>query len=306
MSKWLRWTPVVRQWNCRTLSIAAEASAGSKEATDQLLEESHAYSFKPVTGKGNNWHYKSELSALATRLGHEVKALPSLVKALYQVGKPEAVNRLTVLGRSTLMHYVNEHLYYTYPEMEGSMLIDIAKAITNKNAIAKVADHFGASDLVKTKVKVEPNPVTSVYINSQSFCAIVGAVYHDQGPTAAKKFVHDLVIPQLAAQDLQEVVKLQHPRFMLNRILSSQGRPKPVSRLISESGRATHFPSFVVGIFSGDTCLGEGTGTSLRRAEMEAMLTALRTHFQKELSASPLPSDHEEFVTESELRNSRD
>lgn len=262
--------------------------------------------------KGNNWNYATELSALAVRLGHTVEDLPSLLKALQQdsyvkttLGTPSkqvviTPNRFSVLGRAVMLHYVNEYLFFAYPVMDGSMVLDLANSITSQSALIKLANHFGVSDLIKTKVNLAlaENDV----VISQAFCGVFGAVYHDKGPKVTKELVHKTVLPQLAGQDLEEVVKLQHPRLLLNMILSKQNRPKPVARLISESGRATHFPSFVVGIFSGESCLGEGTGTSLRRAEHEAMLTALRTHFQKELSVTALPSDVETYYTEEELK----
>ena len=260
--------------------------------------------------KGNNWNYKTELSALAVRLGHKVEEVPSLELALCHEGRMSTMttpsgskqhyinrNRLSVLGRSTMMHYVYEYLYFSYPMMDGSMLKDIGHSITNDEALAKLANHFGVSDLLQCKGLSRD----STQVVSQALCGVVGAVYRDQGPKFAKKLVHEVVIAQLSGQDLQEVVKLQHPRFMLHALLRQQGKPKPLTRLISESGRATHFPSFVVGVFSGETCLGEGTGTSLRRAETEAMATALRNHFQKELSAAPLPSDHEEYTAEEDF-----
>ena len=305
-------TPLVVGWNYRVFS-AGLTTSNTEGGADRLVEEAHAYSVKPATSpfrKGSNWNYRAELSALATRLGHEAEGLPSLVKALYQesrIGVGSKVgqiivkpNRLSVLGRSTMMHYVNEYIYFTYPEMDGQMLIDISAHLTNQDALVKIANHVGVTDLIQTKVDLSSG--LSSFIISQSFCGVVGAVFKDQGPSAVKKLVCDLVMTQLATLDLQETLKLQHPRFMLKKILSSQGRPKPVSRLISESGRATHFPSFVVGVFSGEDCLGEGTGTSLRRAELEAMCTALQTHFQKELSACALPSDNEDFSMETELK----
>lgn len=315
-------SPFVWGWNYRVFSASPELTASDptvsvtkdeNDGVDRLVEEAHAYSAKPATSpftKGSNWNYRAELSALATRLGHEAEGLPSLVKALYQesrmgtgskvgqiVVKP---NRLSVLGRSTMMHYVNEYIYFTYPKMDGQMLIDVAARLTSQDALVKIANHVGVTDLIRSKIDLSSG--LSSFIISQSFCGVVGAVFKDQGPSAVKKLVHDCVLTQLATLDLQEVVKLQHPRFMLKRILFSYGRPMPVSRLISESGRATHFPSFVVGVFSGEDCLGEGTGTSLRRAELEAMRTALQTHFQKELSACALPSDDEDFSMESELK----
>ena len=262
--------------------------------------------------KGNNWSYATELSALAVRLGHKVEDIPSLLKALQQdsyvkmiPGTPSkqvviTPNRLSILGSSAMLHYVNEYLYFSYPVMDGSMLLDLATSITSQSALVKLANHFGVTDLIRAKVNLAL-PENDVVI-SQAFCGVFGAVYRDKGPKVTKQLVHETILPQLAGQDLEEVVKLEHPRLLLNMILSKQNRPKPVARLISESGRATHFPSFVVGIFSGESCLGEGTGTSLRRAEHEAMLTALRTYFQKELSVTTLPSDEETFFTEEELK----
>lgn len=313
-------SPFVGKWNCRILSGPANVLAEGNDNEVETSQSSPPNNFpsKPATSqhkKGNNWSYTAELSALAVRLGHKVEDVPSLVAAFQQrevqpraaskvTGIKQTVvrpNRLSVLGRSVMMHYVNEYLYFSYPVMDGSMLVDLATSITNQDALVKLANHYGVSDLIKTRSKFSSSPCMQVI--SHSFCAVIGAIYQDQGPKSAKKLLHELVIAQLAGKDLEEVVKLQHPRFMLNAILTSQRRPKAVSRLIGESGRATHFPSFVVGIFSGETCWGEGTGTSLRRAEQEAMLTSLRTHFQKELSACPLPSDDEEFATEWELKD---
>lgn len=271
----------------------------------------------PRTGefrKGNNWDYQAELSALAVRLGHRGEELPSLPKALEcervqgthslptksRRGGDEP-NRLSVLGKSVMHYYVNEYLYYSYPMMNGCMLQDLGLSVTNYSSLNHLASYIGVTDLIQTKTNL--SLPSNIPIVAQSFCAVIGAVYQDRGPKAARAVVHDLVVSQLAGKDLEEIVKLQHPRFMLTSILISQGRPHPVSRLLSESGRATHFPSFRVGFFSGSDLLGEGTGTSLRRAEREAMLTALRSHFIKELSQASLPSDSEDYSSEAELRD---
>lgn len=257
----------------------------------------------PKTGlprKYNNWKYTTELSALAVRLGYKMEDVPSLKSALDQHGHTKAISpsRLSLLGKSTMFHYVNEYLYFSYPMMNGSMLLDLSNSITNSDALIELSNYLGITDLIKTKVNLSIPLNMDVIV--QSFCGVIGAIYQDRGSISAKKLVHDFILPSLAGKDLEEVIKLEHPRLMLCSILSSQKRPKPVSRLLSESGRATHFPSFVVGVYSGETMLGQGTGTSLRRAEKEAMLTALRSHFQKELSEVALPSDHEDLSAETE------
>ena len=144
------------------------------------------------------------------------------------------------------------------------------------------------TDLIHTHKKVTREDI------KHAFRAVTGALYVDKGPLSARKIVHDFVIPQLAGRDLHELIKLQHPKFMLRAILKGQRQLPPVTRLIKESGRLTHFPSFVVGVYSGGKLLAEGCGTSLKRAEKEAVIAALHKHFQTELANTPLPSDRDD------------
>jgi large subunit ribosomal protein L44 len=82
-------------------------------------------------------------------------------------------------------------------------------------------------------------------------------------------------------------MRLAEPKRVLAALLKKKGMEAPVARwvalfspdifpitqssrwhrLLEESGRMTHAPSFVVGIFSGATKLGEGVGNSLKMAE---------------------------------------
>ena len=274
------------------------------QSTHELLDK---WNIDPQSGKrrvGSNWNYQSELSALAHRIGVDSAHLPSLQIALRDrsaVGRGmEEHGRLAVLGRSVLWHYVNEYLYFSYPKLEGSMLKDVGAFVMSDASLTELAGHLGVSQLIQTRTLLS-DPSNS-YVVTNAFCAVVGVLYEHQGGRSARSFIHDFVISQLATKDLSDIIKLQHPRFMLYAILKSKGQPKPVSRLIGESGRATHFPSFVVGVYSGEQLLGDGCGTSIKRAEREAMIAALQTHFQTELSSCRLPSDHDDFVPEEQLQ----
>ncbi|RCH78450.1 hypothetical protein CU098_007496, partial [Rhizopus stolonifer] len=66
-----------------------------------------------------------------------------------------------------------------------------------------------------------------------------------------------------------------------------------VSRLLSETGRASSAPVFVVGVFSEDEKLGEGFGSSLKMAEFRACQDALVSFYGKEQKHFTLPSDAE-------------
>lgn len=254
----------------------------------------------PRTGerrKGSNWSDNTELRALAQRLGHDLKALPSLKIALTHksaLGSSEAQDhnrRFSDLGELVLKLYVHEYLYFRYPNLSGMGLYDLREHLTSQDVSVNIANYLGITDLIRCKYPL--NLPRNLYIIQWAFYATGGVLYADVGPQAARKLVHDCILPQLAGKDVHDIIKLQHPKLLLKNILSDQGQPLPVSRLLRESGRLTHFPSFVVGVYSGDRLLAEGCGTSLKRAEKEATVAALMKHYQVEVSQAPLPSDRE-------------
>ena len=284
----------------------------SASAAAKYLE---MWNIDPLTGKrrvGSNWNYSSELSALAHRVGIDRVHIPLLQVVLrdgsqqdgsqpsiLEEQQREECSHLSIRGRSVMLHYIHEYLYFNYPKLRMVMLHDIREFLTSDSVVTDLANHLGITQLIQT-TKILGDP-SNVNIIKTAFYSVIGLLYENQGGSTSRSFVYDFVIGQLASKDLGELIKLQHPRFLLQAVLKSKGKRRPVSRLIKESGRATHFPSFVVGVYSGAELLGEGCGTSLKRAEREAMLAALRTHFQTELSNVVLPSDKQEAIPEEQL-----
>ena len=285
----------------RAFATASAQEGSTTEDRKKQLWKSH---IDPRTGeprKGSNWNYTAELSALAHRLGYAPETLPSLPTALtHRSALPEQTQalsgahngRLAVVGHASLLHYTRESLFRSYPNLDGTHLIDLSNFLTNVDALVELAEHLGIPELMRTIHKLY-NPTKTILIE-RGVCAIIGCLYIDQGPEAAKKFVEDVVLAQLKGKDLTELIKLQHPKYMLQTILKESGKPPPVSRLVRESGRATHLPSYVVAVFSGDRCLGEGAGTSLKRAEQAAISAALMKHFLKEVKAASTPGGSQE------------
>ena len=101
--------------------------------------------------------------------------------------------------------------------------------------------------------------------------ALIGALYHDKGSVAARNFIHRVVLSREV--DVASLVKLSEPKRMLSALLKRQGRDRPVSRILHETGRHSSAPVFVVGVFSGTQRLGQGAGSSLKMAEHR-----VRTH----------------------------
>lgn len=297
LSSWIPWKKE-SQPDVQKPSIKSEDKATLSIETDPRTGEPRTWS---------NWDYSTELSAFAKRIGHSVDTLPSLQIALTdrplfdKVEKFPEHSRLAVLGQATLKSYVTESLFFSFPKLEGSMLLDLRNYLTNETALCKLADYLGVVDLIKTE-RVLKSGSNARFISSM-LCSVVGAIYENQGPPSVRSFVHNFVVSQLGGKNIEEIIKLEHPRFMLQRILKEQGLAQPESRLVKESGRATHFPTFQVAVFSGERLLGEGHGSSIKRAEREALLAALMSQFSTQLTNAPLPSDNDPgFTPERELK----
>ena len=308
-------------------SRAQSSWTQQSEVEAENLDTKPRWSISPRTQKtrpGSNWTYDKELFAFAHRIGYELSDLPKLQIALThhtglwsrskeegrgELSSKESNGRLSFLGKALVQYYVAEYLLTTYPNMQVDSLADLQAFLMNTEALVKLADYIGITDLIRCQRRLDDLRMQRII--SRAVFATVACLQVDQGPSAARKFVHELITSKMAGVDLHEVIKLQHPRLMLKNILVSQGLPNAESRLLKETGRATHFPTFVVGVYSGERLLGEGCGTSLKRAEREAVVAALHEHFSTQLASSAFPynnyereSDISFFEPSSESENS--
>lgn len=253
---------------------------------------------------GKTWNYDLELGALAQRLGYNISQLPSLQMALTHISVvAESVcppnDRLVSLGSATTSHYVSEFLYHTYPNMNGVSINDLVGFLTEREMLTSISKHLGIADLLLHTAKLESPENSDIY--GDAFLAVLGALHVDQGPKAARNIIYNVLIPQLKGQDLSEIIKFKHPKFMLTTVLKMKGMPSPMVHLLKESGRATHFPTFMMGVYSGKKLLAEGFGSSKRRAEEEAMNAALRIHFLQETRDAKLPFDYDDYLPDSAI-----
>ena len=247
-----------------------------------------------------NWNHDVELSAFAHRVGYSPQKLPSLLQAVtawrYQplnVSDDKCNDRLAVIGKSAILMFIREFLYFTYPNMPDESMLKVDLALASSKSLARLCDRLGLADIILTRpigpeekrTKLEADDILS-----DGLAAVVAAVYCDQGPCAARRFVHNFILPQLSQNEINDVVRLENPKEVLEFMLKQQNRGPPESRLLKESGRLTHFPTFVVGIFSDKKIIGEGAGTSLSRAEKEAMNAAVITHIMREVKQQHFPS----------------
>lgn len=121
-------------------------------------------------------------------------------------------------------------------------------------------------------------PPATVEAASASFVrALAGALYLHAGSAASKNFHTSHILSRHLA--LHQLFNFTYPTRDLSRLCAREGFEPPVARLISETGRLSRTPVFVVGVFSGDDKLGEAAGASLNEARVRAAAAALRSWY---------------------------
>ena len=121
--------------------------------------------------------------------------------------------------------------------------------------------------------------------------AVFGAVYLHSGRAAAKSFFNAHVGSRKL--DVSQLFEFKQPTRDLSRLCAREGFEAPVARVLSETGRYSRTPVYVVGVFSGTEKLGEGTGASLNEARTRGAINALKGWYLYSPLEVRVPSDVE-------------
>jgi large subunit ribosomal protein L44 len=238
-----------------------------------------------------------EINALAARVGQTFTNKSLLIEAVTDVTTDPAYNnkRLSVLGESVANQAVLEHFLTRYPNLPMYSLRSLRNHVLSLKTLAKVARRIGLQNALNITLPAQPSkkqtqqsmdkPVTD------AFNALIGAIHLDQGSAQSHKFARDLLLTEVADVDIAEFVRLATPVTLLTQLLVANNQPAPTDKLIKESGRLTHLPTFVVEVYSGSKPLAQGASYSLKTAKLEAYRAALREHFAETYKNAPLPSD---------------
>lgn len=126
----------------------------------------------------------------------------------------------------------------------------------------------------ETQTLDETNATTVEAASASFIRALAGALYLHAGAAASKQFHLDHVRSRTVP--LHSLFHFTHPTRDLSVLCKRENFEPPVARLISETGRLSRTPVFVVGVYSGDDKLGEAAGSSLNEGRVRAAAAALR------------------------------
>lgn len=180
--------------------------------------------------------------------------------------------RLEFLGDAVLELVVTEYLYQNYSEPEGT-LTNWRSSLVRTESISAAASRFGFEPLLRlSRGEKRGTDRARAQILANSFEAVVGALYLDQGYEAAKRFISESIISTF--EEILSSGSWMDPKSHLQELAQSHESSTPAYRVMSEEG-PDHDKTFVVGVYVSDKLRGQGVGPNKQSAQQKAAEAAL-------------------------------
>jgi len=181
--------------------------------------------------------------------------------------------RLEFLGDAVLELVVTDYLYKTYPKEDEGTLTSYRSALVNAVTTSLVAQELGMNDyLLLSRGEAKDEGRARQVILANTYEAVVGALYLDQGYEKARVFIAAYLIPRLKGI-LEDKLWLDAKSFFQEQAQEKEG-VTPNYQVLAESG-PDHNKKFTVGVFLGTTQISQGSGHSKQEAEQDAARKAL-------------------------------
>ncbi|CAD0084446.1 unnamed protein product [Aureobasidium vineae] len=150
----------------------------------------------------------------------------------------------------------------------------VSSRIVYDNQFGDLQDNPDSSS---TSSQSPDGAVTTEEASASFINAVFGALYLHAGVQATQAFHQAHILSRHIP--LHTLFSFTHPTRDLSRLCAREGFEPPVARLLSETGRHSRSPVFVVGVYSGSDKLGEAAGSSLDEARVRATAAALRSWY---------------------------
>jgi ribonuclease-3 len=181
--------------------------------------------------------------------------------------------RLEFLGDAVLELSVTEFLFSKYPEKPEGELTAIRAAMVNTIAISKAAELRGMGEyLLLSKGEAKDTGRGRQYILANTFEAVIGAIFLDQGYDTANKFIAESLFSM--SDEIVATKSWQDAKSAFQEQAQEHESITPTYETLREEG-PDHDKIFTVGVFLNDEKVAEGNGPSKQDAQQAAAEKAL-------------------------------
>ncbi len=181
--------------------------------------------------------------------------------------------RLEFLGDAVLELVVTEYLYTNFREPEG-ILTNWRSALVRTESISAAAAREGLEPLLRlSRGEKRGTARARAQILANTYEAVIGALYLDQGYEAARKFISSTLLVTFAS--ILKDGSWMDPKSRLQEVAQSKEGSTPVYKVLTEEG-PDHEKTFMIGVFINGRLYGKGSGPSKQIGQQEAAQAALK------------------------------
>lgn len=180
--------------------------------------------------------------------------------------------RLEFLGDAVLELVTTKFLYTNYGEPEG-ILTNWRSSLVRTESISAAASRYEFEPLLRlSRGEKRGTDRARAQILANSYEAVVGSLYLDQGYDVAERFITESLLSTF--DEILKTGSWMDPKSHLQELVQSQDGQTPNYRIIEETG-PDHDKIFTVGVFVGEVLKGQGSGPSKQAAQQKAAEAAL-------------------------------
>lgn len=181
--------------------------------------------------------------------------------------------RLEFLGDAVLELVVTEHLFSKYNNKPEGELTSFRAALVNSKILSQTAFSIEMNEyLLLSRGEARDTGKARQFILADTFEALIGAIYLDQGYNQSRDFIAKLLFIRL--DEIVEKSLWRDAKSFVQEKAQELEDVTPSYKVLSEDG-PDHNKGFLTGIFFGDELIAKGEGKSKQEAEQKAAQRAL-------------------------------
>ncbi len=191
----------------------------------------------------------------------------------HREAKQDHNERLEFLGDAVLELVATDFLFKKYPEKPEGELTAIRAALVNTVALSEASTKLGVNDyLLMSKGESKDTGRARQYILANTFEALIGALFVDQGYDSAAVFIDAHLLGK--TEEVVEKRLWQDPKSRFQELAQEYTNVTPTYETTGQEG-PDHDRVFTVGVYLNREFIAEGKGRAKQEAEQEAALGAI-------------------------------
>ena len=185
--------------------------------------------------------------------------------------------RFEYMGDAVLDYVAADLIFKSFPDMEPGRMSKLRSYLVKTHSLSNYARNIELFDYIKVG-----NSLSSAHIKQSdriledSFEALIGAIYLDQGIEFVYEFIKTILLDDVVKFGQEDLTDY---KSKLQEYMQAEHRDS-VTYVVTKEIGPSHDKTYFVNVLYDDIVLGSGTGKSKKAAEEDAAKNALQKRSQ--------------------------